>query len=189
VFMPYVGVSAPSGWLLASGMTIGNPTSGATSRANADTLPLYTLLWTSYANLQLPIQDNVGVPAVRGASAAVDFAAGKRLPLPDLRGRVVVGGDSMGGVAANRVTTAGSGIDGATHGTTGGSQSVILTEGNLPAHTHDTLVPTTTPATGTSGATGTSPGASSAVASDSTGNGEAFPIAQPSIVANYIIKL
>lgn len=53
--------------------------------------------------------------------------------LPDLRGRNVVGQDNMGGVAAGRVTTAGSGIDGLTIGAAGGGQSIVLSQANLPA--------------------------------------------------------
>lgn len=49
--------------------------------------------------------------------------------LPDLRGRGLFGVDNMGGVAANRVTNAISGITGTTLGATGGSQS-------LTSHTH-----------------------------------------------------
>jgi hypothetical protein len=39
----YVGTTAPSGWVLASGLTLGNGASGATGRANADTEDLFTL--------------------------------------------------------------------------------------------------------------------------------------------------
>lgn len=47
----------------------------------------------------------------------------------DGRGRVVIGKDDMGGTAANRITSAGCGIDGTTLGATGGLQT-------LQAHTH-----------------------------------------------------
>ena len=49
--------------------------------------------------------------------------------LPDFRGRAAFGKDNMGGTAASRLTTAGSGVDGATLGTGGGDQ---LTQ----QHTH-----------------------------------------------------
>jgi len=52
--------------------------------------------------------------------------------LPDLRGRVVIGKDDMGGSAASRVTTAGSSIDGTTIGAAGGAQTVTLAQANLP---------------------------------------------------------
>src|SRR5574343_567108 len=53
--------------------------------------------------------------------------------LPDRRGRVAVGKDNMGGTPANRVTSAVSGVDGATLGAVGGSQSLM-------AHTHTASV-------------------------------------------------
>jgi len=42
--------------------------------------------------------------------------------IPDLRGRIPVGADNMGGVSASRVTLAGSGIDGTIVGSVGGNQ-------------------------------------------------------------------
>lgn len=101
--LAYWGSTAPDGFVLASGRTIGNAASGATERANDDTEPLYTLLWNSVSNTQLQIQTNAGSGTTRGASASADFAAGKRMPLPDLRGRVGVGLDNMGGTAASRM--------------------------------------------------------------------------------------
>jgi microcystin-dependent protein len=55
--------------------------------------------------------------------------------VPDLRGRMLVGKDDMGGSAAGRVTTAGGGLDGATLGATGGAQNTTLITANLPAYT------------------------------------------------------
>lgn len=78
---------APTGYVLANGGTIGSATSGATTRANADTLALYTLFWTSFSNTVLPIQNSSGVATTRGATAADDFAANKRLPVFDTRSR------------------------------------------------------------------------------------------------------
>lgn len=56
--------------------------------------------------------------------------------VPDLRGTAVVGKDNMGGAAAGRVTTAGSGVDGATLGARGGVQAHTLAATELPAHAH-----------------------------------------------------
>lgn len=50
----------------------------------------------------------------------------------DLRGRTIIGQDNMGGVAAGRVTTAGSGIDGTTIGAAGGAEKVMLARSALP---------------------------------------------------------
>ena len=54
--------------------------------------------------------------------------------IPDFRGRAAFGKDNMGGTAASRLTTAGSGVDGATLGTGGGDQ---LTQ----QHTHTVTDP------------------------------------------------
>lgn len=49
--------------------------------------------------------------------------------IPDMRGRVVAGEDDMGGTAASRLTSAVSGLNGATLGATGGNQI-------MHAHSH-----------------------------------------------------
>lgn len=54
--------------------------------------------------------------------------------VPDLRGRVPAGKDNMGGSAASRLTTAGSGVDGATLGAVGGAETHTLTTAQMPAH-------------------------------------------------------
>lgn len=54
--------------------------------------------------------------------------------LPDLRGRARFGKDNMGGVAAGRLTTAGSGIDGTTVGSSGGTQNLTILQANLPSY-------------------------------------------------------
>lgn len=85
--------SAPTGWIKENGGTIGSPSSGATTRANADTEALFTLLWTQFNNTTLPIQTSAGAAGTRGASAAADFAANKRMPLFDSRTRFLRGSD------------------------------------------------------------------------------------------------
>lgn len=52
--------------------------------------------------------------------------------LPDVRGRTEFGKDDMGGSAANRITNAVAGFHGETLGATGGAQSVVLIQANLP---------------------------------------------------------
>lgn len=133
---PYIATTAPTGWVRANGRTIGNGSSGGTERANADTATLYALLWDNYSNSVLAIQDSAGTLTTRGVSATADYAANKRLPLPDLRGRAWFGLDDMGNSAASRL---GSVISAATtNGSTGGTETVTLTEANLAAHTHST---------------------------------------------------
>jgi microcystin-dependent protein len=50
----------------------------------------------------------------------------------DMRGRLPIGQDNMGGSAASRVTTVGSNIDGTTIGATGGAQNYSLLRTDLP---------------------------------------------------------
>lgn len=181
----YVGSSAPTGWVMLSGRTIGNGSSGGTERANADTETLFTLLWNSMADAQAPVSTG------RGASAAADFAANKTITLPDARGRGIFGKDDMGGTAANRVTNAISGITATTLGISGGDQ-------RMTAHTHGAGSFVVRGTTGSGGGEtlppaptgGTDFSSSSAVSgtSSSTGAGasENMP---PALVLNLICKL
>lgn len=56
--------------------------------------------------------------------------------IPDLRGRVAAGKDNMGGTTANRLTSGGSGLNGAQLGSVGGTETHTLTEAQMPNHTH-----------------------------------------------------
>lgn len=85
--------TAPVGWVKEDGGTIGNATSGAVSRANADTEALFTHLWNNFTNAELPIYTSSGAVSARGASAAADFAANKRLRIHDSRTRFQRGSD------------------------------------------------------------------------------------------------
>jgi microcystin-dependent protein len=183
----YVGASAPTGYVMLSGRTIGSPTSGATERANADTAALFTLLWDSMADAQAPVSGG------RGASAAADFAANKTLTLPDARGRVLVGKDNMGGSAANRITSGGSGVNGATLGASGGAETHTLTTAQLAAHAHGPGAGTHFlnytlggPSTVAGGAVYTQ---TNSTATANAGSGEAHNNVQPALVMNKIVKL
>jgi len=56
--------------------------------------------------------------------------------VPDLRGRVVAGVDNMGGSAANRLTSAASGVNGQVPRSVGGSEVHALSVGQMPSHGH-----------------------------------------------------
>lgn len=130
----YVAMTAPSGWVRCNGMTIGNASSGGTERANADTETLFGVLWSAYSNTILAIQDSEGTASSRGASAAADYAANKRLPLPDLRGRARFGLDDMGNSAAGRLGDVIA--NETTNGSSGGTETVTLSATHMPSHTH-----------------------------------------------------
>jgi len=103
--------------------------------------------------------------------------------VPDLRGRVPAGVDNMGGTAANRITSAGSGIAGATLGASGGAETVTQTISTLVSHNHTYSV---------QGGCGGSDGAGSSslviANTSSTGSGNPAQNMQPTIIMNYIVK-
>jgi hypothetical protein len=99
--------TAPAGWLAANGDSIGNASSNATHAA-ATYGALFTVLWDNWSNTDLPILTSGGAASTRGADAATDFAANKRLPLPDLRGIFVRGSGSqtISGITYNKTFAA-----------------------------------------------------------------------------------
>lgn len=60
--------------------------------------------------------------------------------VPDLRGRATAGKDDMGGSAASRITSGGSGINGASLGAAGGVQNNTIAQANLPNVTLTTTI-------------------------------------------------
>lgn len=119
-----------AGWVRMNGKTIGNASSGASERANADTQALFVYAWQTYPDTKCPVLGG------RGASALSDFNAGKQITLLDMRGRGPVGLDDMGNAAAGRISTGnmgGSGEAVTTGGAYGGESNHTLSQGELPA--------------------------------------------------------
>lgn len=76
-------------FVMANDGSIGNGSSGATTRANADTEALFTLLWNNITDAWCPVYDSAGAKVARGANAAADFAANRRLRLSRVLGRSI----------------------------------------------------------------------------------------------------
>jgi microcystin-dependent protein len=136
--------STRTGFVRCNGGTIGNVGSNATERQNADTEDLFTWLWNNSTNTELVIQTSAGAGTTRGANANADWLANKRMPLPDLRGRVIAGLDNMGSNigAAGRLNSGGMGVDALAPGSAGGAQLHTLTTSQMPVHNHGVTDPT-----------------------------------------------
>jgi hypothetical protein len=113
-----IKTTADSGWRMCDDGTIGSASSGATY-ANANASALYAVLW-DISNTYAPILDSSGVATTRGANAAADFAANKRLSLTKMLGRALA------------IAGAGSGLTSRSLGQTAGAETVTLARANLP---------------------------------------------------------
>lgn len=108
--------SADTGWVIFNDGTLGDSSSGGTTRANADTSALFTLLYG------LPV--GLTVSGGRGANAAADFAAHKTITLPKTLGRALA------------VYGAGSGLTSRALGDLFSSaETITLLTANLPPYT------------------------------------------------------
>lgn len=189
-------VVADPGWVMANDGSIGNATSGATTRANNDTQALFILLWTNISNTWCPVQDSAGNPVARGATAAADFAANRRIVLPKVVGRALAIAGSGAGLSAralgqtlgeetHQLTQAETPLKNHTHAVTdpGHSHSVPIT---TIADSGTGNPPRMTPGTGTVTSTDVT-GISIQAAGDATAN--AHNIMQPTTFFNAMIKL
>jgi microcystin-dependent protein len=104
--------------------------------------------------------------------------------VPDMRGRLPLGMDNLGGTSANRVAAAAA----ATRGGNAGTENVTLTTSQLPGHSH-----TVTRRTGTLGstvgiATTTTADSSATESTSSIGSGQAHPNMPPYLALGYIVR-
>jgi len=165
---------ADTGWVLMNDGSIGNAASGATTRANADTVDLFTLLWNNVINTWAPVSGG------RGANAADDFAANKTLTLPRALGRALAG------------FGAGSGLTSRALGEWMGVETVALTAAQNGPHTH--TVPIIAISCDTNGGCfspggTTSAGAFGSTATDVSGSGSPHANVQPSLFVTVMVKL
>ena len=118
--------SADAGWVLANDGTIGDATSGASTRANADCQALFTLLFNNVADANAPLLTSGGAPTTRAAqgSAGVAWAAHCRMTLTKQLGR---------GIA---IAGAGAGLTVRPLGAADGAEATAINASQLAPHTH-----------------------------------------------------
>lgn len=177
--------AADAGWVMFDDGTIGSAASGATTRANADTEDLFTLLWTNVSD------SYAAVSGGRGASAAADWAADKTIALPKVLGRALA------------VAGAGSGLTSRALGLTTGAETHTLTKAeapsglitlNDPGHTHTVSGALGAAASGSgsapgSGGTQTSSSNTTGITLTDNGSDDAHNNMQPTSFFNIMVKL
>lgn len=107
----YLSATCPTGSVEGNGGTIGDASSGATLLASAATSALFANDWVLDPSVA-PIQTSSGASSTRGVSAAADYAAHKRLVVPDVRADFLRSLDDGRGVDTGRLV--GSAQTGAT---------------------------------------------------------------------------
>ncbi len=168
----WLGATAPSNWLMLNGDTIGSDVSAATQRDDSYET-LFALIWNSIADAQAP------VPGGRGGNAAADWAAGKSITLPDIRGRAIIG------------TGAGAGLTTRTHAGSGGFETHQLTIAEMPIHNFGITIDLG--AAGQSGTVGSGDGFADGLGTangltDSKGGDVPHTNMQPWLALNIIVR-
>lgn len=167
-----------TGWVHMNDGTIGNAASSATTRANADTEDLFTMLWDNVIDTWAP------VPGGRGASAAADYAANKTITILTSMG-CVLGNSGDGATTSPRVL-----------GEKIGTEFHQLTVTEMPGHLHGT--PFSSTETGLYGNFAATTDKDFSVSttssqptknSSSTGGDVAHPNIQPTIFLKTFMKL
>lgn len=190
--------TAQTGWICystgdftvaaASLPSIGNADSNATTRNNADTSALFVALYNEYdgtgSKPELVLQDDAGATVARGADAATDFAADRRLVLPDILGRTL-------GVAGTSGDTSNAPTARSTGDSVGEEAHANTADENGP-HNHGVVA--NVYAGGTPSTTDIVSGQNvyangSQVALGSSGNGDAHNTMQPTFFVNVHVKL
>lgn len=138
IWVPIQGSRA--GYVRLAGRTIGSATSGASERANADCQNLFLYNWNTYPDTVCPVLTG------RGANAAADWAANKRLTLLDMRNKGPFGLADMG----NATTAEFDGItfirgDKNTAAALLGAAKKTLLLSEVPPHDHGGVTGPTTP--------------------------------------------
>jgi len=167
---------APFGWVLMNDGTIGSSSSGATTRANEDTFPLFKTIYDNVSNTFAPVSGG------RTTDAATDFALNKTLTLTRVLGRALAGAGSGAGLTTRAV------------GEFLGVESHVVALSEIPNHVHDepSSVPFVIEAPG---AIYNNAGANRGTTSTITGGINLYPgqtalsLMQPETFMNVFIKL
>lgn len=131
----FSSVAPPSNAVPANGLTVGNASSNATSRANADTFWLFSFLWTNCLNCTL--YNSSGGVISKGPSAAADFAANSAIATFNMNGMALMGADSIAGTASTYLSNVPVTIGSRTFpGSVLGENLHTLTVAELASHTH-----------------------------------------------------
>ncbi len=117
--------AADPGWVMMDDGTIGDGSSGASSRANADTSSLFTLIYNNILDVNAPLLTSVGSATTRATqgSAAAAYAAHCRVSLPKQLGRALISAGAGAGLTARFLG-----------GPVGGETTALVTA-NLPPQT------------------------------------------------------
>jgi len=136
--------------------------------------------------MALAVQDSTGAVVTRGANAAADYAANRRLVLPLIVGRVLAQAGAGAGLATHSLAD-----------TTGG-ETCTPTEATMASHTHQFLggqdginrPPLSDgPVPGNNNFTFSGTDSMQYIAMQPDGGGQPFNIMQPTTYVNYMIKL
>lgn len=121
---------SPFGWVPMNDGTIGNVASGATTRANPDTFPLYQLIYMSMSNTLAPVTGGRTGSGSTVAESIADYTADKPIQLSRVLGRVLAGawgGSADTGAATKTTTTTITSVDIGTDVITVASATEMLT--------------------------------------------------------------
>ncbi|PAY07191.1 hypothetical protein CK489_15435 [Bradyrhizobium sp. UFLA03-84] len=121
---------ADTGWILCDDGTFGSATSGGTSRANADTQPLFNLLFNNTNDSNVPLYTSGGSLTTRAAqtNAATAWAANCRMSLPRVLGRAMAGAGQGSGLTLRGLCT------------WNGEETHVLTTTEMPSHRHSVFI-------------------------------------------------
>ena len=169
--LSFAGSTPPEGYLICDGSVISSSTYSALFLVIAN---LYGVGDGSYTLQWVDINDDEIIDPDEMTNISSTFN------LPDLRGRVPVGKDDMGGAHAGIVLNNGDVL-----GNSAGEETHVLTENEMPSHSHSRQV--------AGGGAGnpvliSGGGAYGSTNSSSAGGDQPHNNMQPYLVTNYIIK-